>query len=382
MRRFRRWLATGLGAMLGVSAHCAAAEPAWTYELAYTADVMGVIGGDAKHAGRYLDNLDLSVDGDLEKALGWSGATLHLGLLHNAGGRPNEFAQTLQGVDNIEVGRARGRIFELWIDQQLADGRASVRAGLYDLNSEFYSTEASQQLIAPPFGIGSEFSATGPNGPSIFPLTSLAVRLRIGEETGPYVQTAVLSAEAGSLTEPDNLQLGLDRGGIVIAEVGRQGPTRVAFGAWTYTEPQERLDGAGETSAFGGYLLAEKKLSTTALNPELAAFVRVGASDGETSPFVGGWQAGLRLNRVFASRPESALSFGLQQAYLSAGFRDVMRRQGQTPARAESGAELTYSDRIGPVTIQPDLQVFHHPGGDRDRDLIWIGGVRLSVAIG
>lgn len=98
-------------------------------------------------------------------------------------------------------------------------------------------------------------------------------------------------------------------------------------------------------------------------------------------PFTGGWQAGLRRTSVFAARPDSELSFGVQQAYLSADFRDVLRQDGRRPARAESGAELTYADRLGPIAIQPDLQVIHHPGGERDRDLVWIGGLRLSIAI-
>ena len=131
----------------------------WTHDVVYTADVIGPVQGGVAKAGRYLDNLDITLDGDLERAVGWKGATVHAYVLNNMGGRPNDVAATLQGVDNIEVSRERLRLYELWIEQSLAGGAASVRAGLYDLNSEFYATGASDLLIAPPFGIGSEPSS-------------------------------------------------------------------------------------------------------------------------------------------------------------------------------------------------------------------------------
>jgi hypothetical protein len=61
-------------------------------------------------AGRYLDNLDVSLDGDLERQFGWRGAHAHISLLANGGGQPNAIAETLQGYDNIEVSRRRAPV--------------------------------------------------------------------------------------------------------------------------------------------------------------------------------------------------------------------------------------------------------------------------------
>src|SRR5438067_260777 len=112
-------------------------QGAWTHEITYTADVAGTVRGGTAHAGRALDNLDVIVDGDLEKLVGWRGATVHGYLLNNSGGMPNDLAGTLQGVDNIEVGRPRARLYELWLQAGFAGDRGSALAGLYDLNSEF-----------------------------------------------------------------------------------------------------------------------------------------------------------------------------------------------------------------------------------------------------
>jgi porin len=365
----------------------ASETPAWSYQLVYTADVMGAVAGDSEHAGRYLDNIDLIFDGDLEKAVGWRGATAHLYLLNNSGGRPNDVVGALQGVDNIEVERARLRLYELWVEQRFAGDHASVRAGLYDLNSEFYATDASGLLIAPPFGIGSEFASTGPNGPSIFPLTALAVRLKLGDETGPYAQAALLDAHAGGLNDPDHLEASLDRGGIAIAEAGYRGRTHLGLGGWTYTRRQDdlnRLTPQGEpqkTHAYGGYLLAEGLVWASGDDHRLSAFFRAGASEGRTTPFSGGWQAGLLAEGVTPGRPKSAASLGVEQAFLSSAARGAARNDGGDPATAEGRVEATYSDTVGRLSIQPDLQLIHHPGGDHSRNLALVAAMRFTFVL-
>lgn len=362
-----------------------AGDGAWTHEVVYTADVMGPVKGGASKAGRFLDNLDLIADVDLDKAVGWTGGSAHIYVLNNSGGAPNDLAGTLQGVDNIEVARARTRLYELWVQQDFGVG--SVRAGLYDLNSEFYSTEASGLLISPSFGIGSEFASTGPNGPSIFPSTTLAVRAggQVGERG--YVQAAVLNADARTIGDPDGLDMGLDRGALMIAEAGIEGRTRLAVGAWRYSKKQDDirdLDPLGNPvrrKAQGGYLLAERAWTEPkAEGPRVRSFVRAGFADGDTSPFRGGWQAGVLVEKVFASRPDSALSFGVQQGFIAGKQRANAFDAGQRLADAESGVEITYSDKLTErLSIQPDLQFICRPGGDRDAQDVIVAGVRFTL---
>lgn len=383
-RRRTEACAIAMGGLLAASAAQSAEAPAWTHQIVYKADVMGPVAGAPKTAGRFLDNLDLIIDGDLERAIGWRGATIHAYALNNSGGKPNDLIGGLQGVDNIEVAHARTRLYELWVEQAFGD-RASVRAGLYDLNSEFYSTEASHLLLSPPFGIGSEFSATGPNGPSIFPLTAPAVRLKVGGATGFYGQAAALSAHAGALSEPEHLKMGLDRGAILIGEAGWTGRTHLGLGAWTYTRRQDDLrdvTAGGDPvrrRARGAYLLAEREFWRAGEDRAASAFLRAGVSDGATTPFRGGWQAGLKVDGVTPGRPRSAASVGVQQGLLSGPQRAIARAAGQEPGVAESGLEATYADSVGRLTVQPDLQVVRHPGGDRKARAAVVLGVRLTL---
>lgn len=132
-----------------------------------TVDAVGQVAGGGDRTVRALTNIDVTADIDLGTMAGWQGANAHVYVLDNRGARPNDSIGTLQGVDNIEVPDAGLRLFEAWVEQDLGRG-ASLRMGLYDVNSEFYANDAAGLLIAPPFGIGSELAATGPNGPSIF----------------------------------------------------------------------------------------------------------------------------------------------------------------------------------------------------------------------
>jgi len=110
------------------------------------------------------------------------------------------------------------------------------------------------------------------------------------------------------------------------------------------------------------------------------AFLCIGASDGRTTPFKGGWQAGVRIERPFAGRPDSAFSVGVQQGVLNRKFRANLRDDGVRPAREETGAEVTYADRLTRrITIQPDLQWVRHAGGDRDARDRFIAALRVKI---
>jgi porin len=384
-------LAAGLAlsTISGAARAADGATPALTWAALYTADLQGVVGGSRPRAGRYLDNIDLTADLDLDKAVGWSGAVLHAYVLNNSGGAPNDLAGTLQGVDNIEVATPRLRLFEFWLEQAFAEGRGSLRAGLYNLNSEFYANDAAGLLINPAFGIGSELAATGPNGPSIFPSTSLGVRLNLELGRGVYARAAVLDAKAGVLGDPGGVDLSLDDGALGIVQVGVEGPTRVSVGAWRYSKKQDDqhdVDALGapvRRAAHGAYVLAERPVFGSEGTRRGVLFARAGVSDGDTTPFHGGWQAGLRVTKPFASRPDSDFSIGVQQGALAGKFRDNLAAGGVDASTAESGVEVTYSDRLAErLTVQPDVQWIHNAGGDRAAADRWMVALRVKVELG
>lgn len=356
----------------------AAADDAFTWSVAYTADIIAGESDDVSTRGRYLDNLDIVGDVDLEQTFGWRGMTLHGHLLNNAGQAPNDDLGTLQGVDNIEVASHRGRLFELWVEK--AWDRGSVRGGLYDLNSEFYANESAGLLIAPAFGIGSELAATGPNGPSIFPSTALALRGRLNITEHSSVMLAALNAHAGVLGDPDGVDTSFDDGALLIGEYEWRGPVRFSAGVWGYTDEQDDVrdtDGLGDPlqqRSYGGYVTLEGDL-----REGVTGFARVGFSDGDTTSFEGGWQAGVLIAEPFG-HSAGQLSFGAYQGLMSGKHRANETDLGVDAARAETGLEITYSAQLAPwLRVQPDLQYVIDPGADSARDDLFVFGLRLEV---
>jgi porin len=361
------------------SAGAASARDGMNLTVEYTVDVVAAVSGSRHDQPVFLDNFDVSASFDMERLAGWRGVTVFAHGLNNAGAAPNDNLGTLQGVDNIEVSRRRARLYELWIDASI--GETAVRAGLYDLNSEFYANDAAALLMAPAFGIGSELAATGPNGPSIFPSTALAVRLARPLSPSQTLRIAVLNANAGVLGDPGGVDFEFDHGALLIAEWSRVGSTRLSVGAWGYTSRQDDIrdvdsaDSSRRRRAHGAYLTLERDIYDGS-----TVFARLGISDGDTTPYQGGWQAGLSFDNPLELLRGSRASFGLYQGQFGDKQRANTRDAGIRAAPAETGIEFTYAAPVSRwLSIQPDLQVVLDPAGDRDRTDTWIASLRFTL---
>lgn len=339
----------------------------------YIADAVVVADGAARGT-RFVDLLTVEAALDLDTVAGWPGASLHIAVQAGTGGQPNALAGTLEGIDNIEVTANRVRVFEAYVAQELPAIRTTARLGFIDLNSDFYANDAAALLLAPPFGIGSEMATSGPNGPSIFPSTAPALTLRRAVGKLGYAQIAAVSAEARTIGDPGGPAPLLGQGALLVAEAGVAGPAgKLAAGAWRYTRRRDDIAAidADDTPlrhhSQGVYLLAEAPLGSD----NVRGFLRAGLSDGRTTPFQGGWQAGVLISDAFPARPAARLSLGVRQAYLSTGYRGAMAAAGAPQRPAETGWEITLEDRLAPwLAVQPDAQYIRTTtrgaGGSRD----------------
>jgi porin len=150
------------------------------YELGalYTADALSNVHGGLREGSAWVDYLELAAAFDAGRALGIGDLTAFASLVRT---NPATFSDRYVGdamiVSNIDSERAL-RILEAWFDWGFnAHGPGSVRVGLYDLNSEFDTTESRGLFINSAYGIGQELAQTGRNGPSIYPVTALAARV-------------------------------------------------------------------------------------------------------------------------------------------------------------------------------------------------------------
>ncbi|MCG8506051.1 MAG: carbohydrate porin, partial [Sphingomonadales bacterium] len=111
---------------------------------------------------RYLDNLDLTLEADLGRAVGLADTTLFLyGLYNNGTAFSDGLVGDAQVVSNIEAPVAAFRLYEAWLEHRLFEDAVSLRAGLYDVNAEFDALESAGLFLNSAHGIGTDIGQTG-----------------------------------------------------------------------------------------------------------------------------------------------------------------------------------------------------------------------------
>ena len=346
----------------------AAGAPALRWEAAATVDTLHV--GTPSFTS-VLGHVDVRANGDAGRLFGWPATSFRVEALADYGGKPNGRAQTLQGLSNIEVKRNATRLYAAWLQHDFS-AQVDALAGLYDLNSEFYSTEAASLLIHPAFGIGSELSQTGRNGPSIFPNLGAAVRVRARAPDGHYAQAALIAATAGDPAHPGRTVVRISRreGALVVAEAGWQqaadserGAGHWGIGAWSYTEPVPRLDGIGRGRNTGVYALGQSLLHDFG-GERIVGFARAGIAAASVNAIDCALDAGVLVQRAHPDAGPRAWVVGLALARLGRGDIDAQARGGASLSRTEATLEVGARWRLGAsLTVQPLLQHVTHAGG-------------------
>lgn len=340
-------------------------------QLGYTADLWTVAHGGVDRRTRYLDNLDLTVAADLDR-LGVAPRTkLFAYLLYNNGVRFSDGGVgDAQGVSNIETGVRALRLYEAWIEHEV--GPLSAKVGLYDLNSEFDALDASAFFIGSAHGIGTDVSQTGRNGPSIFPVTSLAFRLQAQLDDGLIVRGAVLDGVPGDPDRPRRTAIRFGRGDgvLLIGEVDwTRGGLRLLAGHWLYTARFEvpvssRVSGTPvrRSGNHGYYLRAETRLVPLGKHGQLDGFVRLGTAAGRFNLFDGFFGAGLVWSAPSSLHPDDQLGVALAIASTSPRQRALVEGDALLRKR-EIAVELSYEHHLSKnFSVQPDLQYIINPG--------------------
>jgi porin len=366
------------------------AAPGVLLEAGYVGDAWRNTRGGIELGEAYLDNLDLVATIDGGQRLGIDGLTLHAHAMYNNGhqfsGRRVGDAQV---VSNIE-GVGTWRMFELWGEFRFGGvGRTSLRAGLYDLNSEFDSIDSAGLFLNSSHGIAPDLSQSGQNGPSIFPVTAFALRLKGGAQAW-YWQLAALDAVPGDPDHPDRtaLRVGAGEGALLAFEAGRSaGPFRkLALGGWAYTADFEAIgetDAAGDAVSASGnrgfYAIAEASLvERDALN--VGAWLRAGVADDRFNGFRHYLGGGLSAAGLVPGRPDDQLGVAIGSAQAGTPWRDAQSLAGTPVDARETTVELTWRMPVNDwLTLQPDLQYVINPGLSPELDDAVVVGLRFEL---
>lgn len=364
----------------------------------YKADLWRNASGGRKKGNAYLDNLDVKFDLDGEKLFGIAGNKSLVYFINNNGSHPNASqVGSVQGIDNLEVGTDTAKLYELWTEQSFLGDRLAVLVGLHDLNSEFMVNDMTSNFIKPVFQVGQEFAQTGKNGPSIFPNTSLAGRVRVAPTHESYVMAALFDGVPGDPARPHGTHQTLksDDGLLMIAEAGftpaavNQGddvPNKFALGAWSYTKQADDLvevDAAGNPvkhRSEGVYLLSSYQFYHDASDRTLGAFMRAGSGDGDSGQVDWFYATGFVANGWMPTRPDSEIGLGFTQSHNGDTYMQSVAASGGQSDRNEYGVDLYYRDVIAPgLSVQPNLQYVANPSTDPTLKNATILGMRFDV---
>ncbi len=391
-------------------------------ELLFKGTLMANPTGGAKQGSDYMQGLELKVGLDTEKLWGIADSAAYVHLMLNSGGKMNAaYLGSLMGVDNTEASENTPKLFQAWFNKQLLDSTLSLLAGVYPVDTEFYVTDSSGIFLHPSFGPGAELAQTGMNGPSIYPLSSLGVRVKYQPVSVVYAQAALMDADPGSSRNPHWPRLNPYHGdgSFFMAEIGyrpaeahhvsepiapkkaallttaekleeRYEPIgKYAIGYWSYSKKADDVfdtDPAGNPLRHknrGVYLLMENSLYRAEdMGRDVAAFFRYGRAEKDVNTFDYSASIGLRVRGLIDGRVDDFFGIAATRSHAGEKFRLAQEAAGIAIPGHETAVEITYRAQLKPwLAIQPSVQRIINPGLDPEVKNATVVGARCEIAL-
>jgi porin len=370
-----------------------------TLGLRYIGEVFGDVSGGLRRGAAYEDQFFLSADSDFEKMAGIDGLTGHFGgySLQGRGPSVNLVGNALD-VSNVEyLGRNQRttRLFTLWLQQTMAEGAVSLRAGQLAVDDEFLVSPTAANMVNATFlwsPLGtSNLPAGTPNSQSLtngagYPLGAPGVRLQVSPTESISWLTGVFSHQPASVDRPGP-QFKIHDAFIISelqwlknqAKDAAGLPTMIKLGGWYDSgvfndlshdaSGRPLLPGAtprrqrGETAIYG---IVDQTLWRTPDSGDQAVsvFARAGfAPDDDINVVTWYADGGVALKGPLPGRTSDTLAIGIAYAGISGGARAADRLAGSPVRDYEILLEANYAAALVPWwTVQPTIQYVIHPG--------------------
>ncbi len=356
-------------------------------------EALGNPTGGMHRGGAYDGATLLSLQADLDDMIGWTGASLLLvGGELRGHGLSGHAIGNLMTVSTIEV-QPETRLFDLTVEQSLADGALSLRAGQMAAAEEFFTTRYAVAFLNSSFAWPVIAGADLPGEDPATPLSTPGARLRVTEDTLSW-QAGIFAGAANALSGPPEARAAESTGdgALLISEAawqfaaGAAGtlPGTLKLGGWYHTAEFDdlHLDRYGQPllvagdrprrhqGDWGAYAVAEMLVWRVPDSADrgIGAFLRGGTAPGDRNLISSYLDAGL-IFKGPPGRPADLVGLGVAWAGIGRAARqldgDWQALLGDYPRRdGETALELTWQLPLAPWwTLQPDLQWIVHPGG-------------------
>lgn len=385
----------------------------------YIGEVMGNISGGLRTGAVYEGLLELGIQVDFERAGLWSNGVFYVSALWPHGRGPTEhLVGDLLGVSNIEAWESL-RLYELWYEHSFLEDRLSVRFGQLLADTDFAYTGPGSLFLNAAFGWPAFISANTLNTGPAYYVAAPGVRLRADPEDWLFFQAGIYDGDPFDDPEGDprrtesgnHVQLGSEQGFLSMGEVGIRIPRsedagslpgEYKLGGWFHSGDFESnlydsssepylLSGAAPRSHgenYGVYITAEQMVWRE--SPEsaegLSVFSRAGFSRADRNLFSFVCDGGFTYEGLFPGRENDIAGIGVVYARIS---EDIRRRErlernltGEDAPVSdhELVLEASYSIQVGQwLSIQPDFQWIHHPGGSSAIPDAFVLGLRTTI---
>jgi porin len=368
-------------------------------------EVLGNPVGGVKSGAIYEGRLELLTTIDLDKTLGLSNATFHANAyqIRGRGLSADNLDNNLLTVSNIEAARSL-RLFDLWIEQILFDGKLSLRFGQIAADDEFFISQYSASLINSTFGWPAIMGFDLPSGGPAYPLATPGARIKV--VSGEFSFAAALFDGNPAGPQPGDPQVNDGSGtafrtsdpAFTIAEVAYATnqekdaaglPASYKLGGWYHAGqfPDQRFDTTGQSLAsptssgipaarhgnYGLYAVIDQGVwhDQEVKSRSAAVFLRLASAPSDRNLVSFYADTGAILQGPIPSRGDDLIALGVALAKISgeasALDRDTRQFTGiATPVRDdETATELSYLAQVTQWwTLQPDLQFIVHPGAN------------------
>ncbi len=378
-----------------------------SFTMTYTGDLQANTLGGIKQEAVYDSLLEPQIDLDLEKLIGWKGLTARISAVALSGpSLSSGYVGNLANVSSIN-GRPAIRLYNAWLQQNLAGDTVSIRAGLMNVDAEFFVSSTASLFVNSTFGWPAILALDLPGGGPAYPLSAPGVRVKLQPTPELAIMAAVFSGDptghdgsnSQSVLQPDGTRISFNGGIFAIAEAdlslnqeknAKGIPLTLKIGGWYHSSTRfadQQFDNDGLSLAdpdsdgvprdhvgnWGMYGIVDTMLYTAAGGDGsgLSAFARVAGAPDDENLISCYTDAGLTYKGLLAQRKNDTA--GIAVAYMRISNRarslDLDTREFDDevtlPIRnQELVLELSYQAQINPWwTLQPDVQGIINPGG-------------------
>jgi len=376
-----------------------------TYNLIYTNDVLSNLSGGAKRGTVDQGKLEAQLTVDLDKLAGWKDFTFYANAfqIHNTGRIRRDYAGGRNTIAAIEA-NATTRLSELWVEQKILNGAASIRVGQLAADSEFFFSDLSAMFLQSDWPTIAAVNLPG-GGPA-YPLSTPGARLKLDFGKGTSLLFAIFNGDPAGPCPGDfdtcnryGLNFRLRDPAFMMGELqfwrnrGKDDTglaTTLKVGGWSHLGQfaDQRFDNNGMLLAspassgvplmhrgdYGVYGVVDQQL----YRPQggnggsgISIFSRSSISPSDRNPVDFEIDSGIVFAGMIPTRPDDRFGASIIYARASNSLRGFNQDQinfgnlATPPLDYEANLELTYIAQIVPGwTVQPVYTYIWHPSGN------------------